>query len=209
MGIPVEVPGLDTIIPTIEDGSLIVVESGTDPAKNFFIRRIARSALALGRTVKYLTSRDQQELRSQMEQEAGARPEVPSNLAIEELESLAELDGHAEGSGLVAIDSFSFLTLDLPSVRLAPLIRTLRSLGRDRHATVILATDRGMFEPRSEALTMHLADGVIQFHSREGPEGLVRYLRIPKWTNGMFVDRNIYYDFDGRRISIDLRRRVL
>jgi hypothetical protein len=55
----------------------------------------------------------------------------------------------------------------------------------------------------------HLSDGYLQFHAREGPEGVLRFLRIPKWMDGKFVDRNIYYEFDGKRIAIDLRRRVL
>jgi hypothetical protein len=66
-----------------------------------------------------------------------------------------------------------------------------------------------MFEPRAEAIAVHLADGFIQFHAREAPEGMQRFLRIPKWLDGKFVDRNIYYEFDGKRIAIDLRSRVL
>jgi len=209
MTIPVEVPGLDTIIPTLDEGNMLVVESGADPAKSFFIRRLARTALAAGVSVTYLISRDQKELRSLLKVEGGPEMEASSVLHIEELDEMNELDGEAERGGLLAVDSFSFLTLDLPPSRLAPLLRSLRTLCRERQTTVLLGTDRGMFEPRSEAVAMHLADGVLQFHSREGPEGLARFIRIPKWTNGKFVDRNIYYDFDGQRIAIDLRRRVL
>jgi len=211
MTIPVEVPGLDTIIPTLQEGSLFVVESGADPAKSFFIRRIARTALRLGRPVSFLISRDQRELRELMVSE-GTSEEAgggSSRLTVEELDHLEKLNGYAAPGGLLAVDSFSFLTLDLPPSKLAPLLRSLRSLALDNKTTVLLGTDRGMFEPRSEAVAMHLADGVMQFHSREGPEGLARYLRVPKWSNGKFVDRNIYYDFDGHRIAIDLRRRVL
>jgi hypothetical protein len=74
---------------------------------------------------------------------------------------------------------------------------------------VVLAIDRGMFDPRSEAVVVHLSDGLLQFQSREGTEGLMRYLRIPKWTEGKFFDRNVYYEFDGARLAIDLRHRVL
>jgi KaiC/GvpD/RAD55 family RecA-like ATPase len=209
MTIPVEVAGLDTIIPTLDEGNLLVIESGPDPAKSFFIRRLARTALAAGIPVTYLISRDQRELRSLLKGEGGSDTESDKGLLIEELDQMTELNGAGDRGGLLAVDSFSFLTLDLPPSRLAPLLRNLRKLCRDRQTTVLLATDRGMFEPRSEAVAMHLADGVLQFHSREGTEGLARYIRIPKWTNGKFVDRNIYYDFDGQRIAIDLRRRVL
>jgi KaiC/GvpD/RAD55 family RecA-like ATPase len=209
MTIPVEVAGLDTIIPTLEEGSLFVIESGADPAKSFFIRRIARTALREGRPVSFLISRDQKELRDLMAAEGTSEESGGGHLKVEELDHLDAINGHAGSGGLLAVDSFSFLTLDLPPGKLAPLLRSLRALAKEHQTTVLLATDRGMFEPRSEAVAMHLADGVMQFHSREGPEGLARYLRVPKWSSGKFVDRNIYYDFDGKRIAIDLRRRVL
>ena len=66
-----------------------------------------------------------------------------------------------------------------------------------------------MIEARSEAVLNHLAEGSIEFHAQEGPEGLLRFLRIPKWVDGRFMDRNIYYTFDGKRIAVDLRSRVL
>lgn len=209
MSLPVEVPGLDSILPVVDEGRLIVVESGTDSAKSFFIRRIARTALRLGWPVNFVISRDRTELRSLLAAESGdaGLPEI--SLRIEELDKLDALDGHGFEGGLLAIDSFSFLTLDMNQSQLAVLLRSMRSLCRDRRTTIILATDRGMFDPRSDAVTLHLADGVIQFHAKEGPEGMVRYLRVPKWIDGKFIDRNIYYDFDGRRIAIDLRARVL
>src|SRR5580693_6510345 len=127
MTIPVEVPGLDTIIPSLEEGSLLVIESGADPAKSFFIRRIARTALRVGRPVSFLISRDQAELRALMAAE-GTPEEGAANgrLKVEELDHLEGLDGHAESGGLLAVDSFSFLTLDLPPSKLAPLLRSLR-----------------------------------------------------------------------------------
>jgi|SRR5579871_2498141 len=209
MGIPVEVPGLDTILPTVDEGRLLVVESGTDSAKSFFIRRVARTAIAHKWPVTFVISRDQAELTSLLAAESGGTEFGPSELRIEERDSFSELNGHGAGGGLLAIDSFSFLTLDLDSTKVSALLRSMRTLAREHRTTIILATDRGMFEARAEAVAMHLADGVIQFHAKEGPEGMVRYLRVPKWSDGRFVDRNVYYDFDGRRIAIDLRSRVL
>ena len=209
MSIPVEVPGLDSILPTVEDGRLIVIESGNDTATSYFIRRLARTALRLKSPVTFLISRDGNELRSLLISEAGEETLDYAHLRIHEMDRLTELNGHGAEGGLLAIDSFSFLTLELSGGGIAPVLRQMRELGRDRKTTVVLATDRGMFDPRSEAVAMHLADGVIQFHAKEGPEGMLRYLRVPKWSDGRFVDRNIYYDFDGRRIAIDLRKRVL
>jgi KaiC/GvpD/RAD55 family RecA-like ATPase len=209
MSIPVEVPGLDTIIPEIGEGKLVVVESGADAAKSFFVRRLSLTAGRVGWPVTFVTSRDRDELQSQLAAERDGMALPEHWIRIQERDAIEELGEFGESGGLLAIDSFSFLTLDLTADRLARSLRDLRTICRHRGTTAVLATDRGMFEPRAEAVAAHLADGVLQFHTREAPEGVQRFLRIPKWADGKFVDRNIYYEFDGRRIAIDLRRRVL
>ena len=209
MGIPIEVPGLNTIIPDVGDGRLVVVESGADPAKSFFVRRLSRSAISAGRAVTLVTSRGREEMRDLLALEGGVPvwdEENPEILERDAVDDLAELGPR---NGLLAVDSFSYLTLDLTGPSVARLLRGLRALCHEEKTTVVLATDRGMFEARAEAVAAHLADGVIQFHAKEGPEGLIRYLRIPKWTDGRFLDRNVYYEFDGKRIAVDLRSRVL
>lgn len=208
MGIPVEVPGLDTILPEVTDGSVVIVESGADSAKNFFVRRLGLTALRIGRPVTFVISRDRGELLGLLAEEGGPAG-IDGGLKIEERDAIADLKEFAGRGGLLAVDSFSLLTLDLQAAELAAMLRDLRAQCREKKTSVVLGTDRGMFEPRGEAVVAHLADGVLQFHSREGPEGLVRFLRIPKWTEGRFFDRNIYYEFDGKRIAIDLRSRVL
>ena len=209
MSIPVEVPGLDTIIPELAEGKLVVVESGADMAKSFFVRRLSLTAGRAGWPVTFVTSRDKDELQAQFAVERGTTPMPERWIDIRERDSVQELEEFGEVGGLLAVDSFSFLTLDLRPDALAQSLRSLRSQCRRRGTTAVLATDRGMFDPRSEAIATHLADGFLQFHTREGPEGVVRFLRVPKWMDGKFVDRNVYYEFDGKRIAIDLRSRVL
>jgi len=209
MSIPIEVPGLDTIIPEVGEGKVVVVESGADAAKSFFVRRLSLSAGKVGWPVTFVTSRDRDELQSLLSVERGETTLPERWIDIIEKDAVHDLAELGDNGGLLAIDSFSFLTLEQPPDDLARALRSLRSLCRRRGTTAVLATDRGMFEGRSEAITVHLADGLIQFHSRDAPEGVQRFLRIPKWMDGKFVDRNIYYEFDGRRIAIDLRSRVL
>jgi len=209
MSIPVEVPGLDTILPELDEGKLVLVESGADAAKSFFVRRLSLTAGRVGWPVTFVTSRDRDELQSQLAVERDEAVLSEHWIQIHERDVVQDLEEFASDGGLLAIDSFSFLTLELPPDGLARSLRGLRSACRRRGTTAVLATDRGMFEPRAEAVAIHLADGVLQFHTREGPEGVQRFLRIPKWMDGRFVDRNVYYEFDGKRIAIDLRRRVL
>ena|SRR5580658_1975428 len=141
------------------------------------------------------------------EGESRERPE--EWVHILERDGIESFDEFVTDGGLLTVDSFSYLTLNLPPAELATSLRRLRTACRTQKMTAILATDRGMLDPRSEAVVTHLSDGYLQFHAREGPEGVLRFLRIPKWMDGKFVDRNIYYEFDGKRIAIDLRRRVL
>lgn len=206
---PIEVPGLNTIVPELPEGRLVVIESGPDPAKGFLLRRIALTAAAREYRVTFITSRDKAEVEGQLGREASSPPWTEGRFDIEERDSVWSLDELGAAGGLLAVDSFSFLTLDLTSTQLASMLRSLRTVCKDRGTMVVLSTERGMVDSRAEAITWHLADGVFQFHTREGPEGVIRWLRIPKWMDGRALDRNIYYGFDGTRLAIDLRRRVL
>ena len=209
MSIPIEVPGLDTIIPEVGEGKIVVVESGADAAKSYFVRRLSLSAGKAGAPVTFITSRDRDELQAHFAVERGDSPLPDRWVDIYEKNAMQEFGESAESGGLLAVDSFSFLTIDLAPDALARTLRELRAVSRRRGTSVVLATDRGMFEERSEAVVGHLADGLLQFHTREAPEGVQRFIRIPKWMDGKFVDRNIYYELDGKRLAIDLRQRVL
>jgi len=209
VSIPVEVPGLDTIIPQIDSGKVVIVESGADSAKSFFVRRLALTAARLGQPVTFVTSRDGEEIRAQLAREAGPDLSPDGWLAVQERDAVQRLDEFGEAGGYLAVDSFSFLSLERSGTELASMLRGLRSVCRRRGTLVVLATDRGMLPLQSEAVVHHLADGLLQFHAKEATDGIVRFLRIPKWSDGTFVDRNVYYEFDGRRLAIDLRSRVL
>ena len=209
MNIPIEVPGLDTILPEIEQGRLVVVESGADSAKSFFVRRLSLTAGRVGAPVRFVTSRDASEVQALLAAEGGVDARSEGWIQVYERDRLDDFEEFEPDGGLLTVDSYSYLTLNVAPAQMASALRRLRSACRTHGMTAVLATDRGMFDPRSEAVATHLADGFLQFHAREGPEGVQRFLRIPKWMDGRFVDRNIYYEFDGKRIAIDLRRRVL
>lgn len=210
-GIPIDIPGLSQLLPQISSGSLVVVESQADPAKHFFLRKLVLSALRAGFSISYFTSRDREELGRLLDEDSSAFPiqEYSESLHVEEADAIGEESTLGEGSDVVFVDSFSFLTLDLSPQQLAHVMRGLRRRCRREQATVVLSTNRGIADTRAEAITLHLADGMIQFQSREGPEGPQHFLRIPKWMSSTNIDQNIHYTFDGRRMAIDLRKRVL
>lgn len=209
MDIPITIPGLDTLLPKISEGTVVVVEGSADAAKGFFVRHLALTAGRSGLPVTFVTSRDRDELHAQISAEQGATVLPDPWIHIHERDAVQNLEEFGGGGGLLALDSFSFLTLDLSPDALAHSLRALRSQCRHRRTTAVLGTDRGMFSPRSEAIAVHLADGLLQFHTREGADGVQRFLRVPKWMDGRFIDRNVYYEFDGKRLAIDLRSRVL
>ena len=171
MGIPVEVPGLDAILPEVTEGSVVVIESGADSAKNFFVRRLGLTALRIGQPVTFVISRDRDELLGLFTEEGGLTT-LNDHLKIVERDAVNDLSEFANRGGLLAVDSFSLLTLGLEPPVLATMLRGVRARCREKKTSVLLGTDRGMFEPRGEAVVSHLADGVLQFHSREGPGGL-------------------------------------
>lgn len=208
MSLPVEVPGLDTILPEIGDGTIVIIEGGADLAKSFFVRRLCRTALHAGRAVTFVTSQDARELQEMFARENGAAG-TAELVRVVEMDAVDNLSEFAPPGGLLAVDSFSFLTIGLPPPDLARMLRDLHRVSRESRATTLLATDQGMLDSRAEAVVTHLAEGHIEFHVQEGAEGLVRFIRVPKWADGRFVDRNIYYEFDGKRLAIDLRNRVL
>jgi hypothetical protein len=209
MDLPIDIPGLDSLIPMVAGGAIVVAESGPDPAKSYFLRRLCLVALRQQTEVSFITSRGREEIEALFRFEGSSTPDYSETLHVWERDAIADLEEVGQSKGVLAIDSFTLLTLDLRSAQVAGLLRGLRSLSKEQGTTVLLATDRGMQESHAEAVTNYLADCVIQFHAKEGPEGILRYLRIPKWSAGKFVDRNIYYDFDGKRMAIDLRRRVI
>lgn len=188
---------------------MVIVESGADSAKSFFVRRLSLTAGRIGWPVSFVTSRDESEVRALLAAEGGRVLQSDGWVRIYERDQLDDFEEFEPNGGLLTVDSYSYLTLNVPPPKLATSLRRLHSACRNHGMTALLATDRGMFDPRSEAVATHLADGFLQFHAREGADGVQRFLRIPKWMDGRFVDRNIYYEFDGKRIAIDLRSRVL
>jgi KaiC/GvpD/RAD55 family RecA-like ATPase len=158
--------------------------------------------------VTFVTSQDARELQEMFARENGAAG-TAELVRVVEMDAVDNLSEFAPPGGLLAVDSFSFLTIGLPPPDLARMLRDLHRVSRESRATTLLATDQGMLDSRAEAVVTHLAEGHIEFHVQEGAEGLVRFIRVPKWADGRFVDRNIYYEFDGKRLAIDLRNRVL
>jgi KaiC/GvpD/RAD55 family RecA-like ATPase len=203
VGVPIEVPGLSRFIAEVPDGRLILIEGDMGPSKGFLAARLACSAAAAGRQVTYVTSGRRHDAEERLGMwEGSARPDVV------EAEGWPGVEEESDGSQDLVVDGFSFLALDVPPVELARSLRGVAARLARTGGIGVFTVERGMLEPRSAAVAAHLADGLIQFHAREDVDGVVEFLRIPKWMQGVAHPRNIYYGFEGRRLSIDTRRRV-
>lgn len=192
--IPVEVPGLETVIPNIEDGGLVLLEGGPDPAKSFMARRLARSAIAGGRRVRFLTSREAASVRiddAEIEESA-------------QWDDLLSVDVQCD----LFVDSFSFLAIESEDDSLVRLLREWRRQAGDQHA-VVLTLEHGMMTARQETIAQHMADAVLEFRRREREDSVRPYLQIPRWFGGRTDPRNYYLSFTGDEMMVDTRTRLV
>src|SRR5689334_21108479 len=112
VGIPVEVPGLDVLLPEIASGRIVIVESGLDGAKSFFVRRLAQTAAARGAPVTFLVSRDRDEVLRELSGPGFSPTNGVGGVEVREEDSLKKLGESAERGGVLAVDSFSFMSLE-------------------------------------------------------------------------------------------------
>ena len=79
----------------------------------------------------------------------------------------------------------------------------------EKHATALLTLVDGMLGEKEEITTEYLADGIIRFLTKKSPKGIDRYIRIPRWIGNISFDDNINYTFDGNKMHVDQRERVV
>jgi KaiC/GvpD/RAD55 family RecA-like ATPase len=205
MAIKIDIPGLDRLLPEIADGTILLVEGDIDPSKNFFAHYLARSAAAQDQRVRFITSRDKDYVRRGLM----LWGDLPPHIGLAEASVWSDMFKQALDGSVLVVDSFSYLVSEMKPENLRSVMRDFRKACRENKMIAALVIDRAMLSPATLAYVAHSADAVLEFFTRETPEGLQRFLRFPKLTDGTTYDRNIYYGFDGRRISVDLRNRVL
>ena len=204
MDIPIDIPGLNQFIPSIPNGSIILVKGTSDSVKTYFVQYLSNRAQRAGGRVIYVSSRGREEVLDQFKRffNDGA---VDVN---EERSPMKWVNQVTKGSVLI-VDSFSYLMLDKDIHILRTILEEMRRLAKQRGGVVILTVDDGMFDQLHESILTHLVDGIIDFMLKETSEGVRRFMRIARWTDGRTFDGNVYYTFDEQRINVDLRYRVV
>jgi len=106
--IPIDIPGLNQLIPSIPGGNVLLLKGATDPVKTYFVQYLAHRAQAQRAKVIYVSSRGREEVQEQFRRlfNNGAPADVN-----EERSPMKWVNQVGEGSVLV-VDSFSYLMFD-------------------------------------------------------------------------------------------------
>lgn len=204
MGIPISITGMSAYIKDISDGNLLLVQGSIDPITSIFVQTLSTIAIKEGKPVNFITSRAEEEVREQVQLFQSNGFDFP----IIEERSHRHWENYIVDDGLMVIDSFSYLNLERPLSEVRRVLEDFLKLCKQKNAIVLLTIERSMLSEQVEVTCAHLADGIFNFLTKDTDKGIRRYIRIPKWMDGRSFDDNIYYQFDGREIRVDLRSRV-
>lgn len=205
MGIPIDVAGLKQFINEIPDGNIILIEGKIDPVKSYFAQHLGFIACKNGKKITYITSHWIKEVKNQVSRLNNGK--VPFEI-IEE-KSARHWRDHVSNDAVIIIDSFSYLTLDKTLYEFTLDLEHLRKAVKKTNAIVLLVSEQGMLEDKHEITVQYISDGIIRFKTKEVSKGIARFIRFPKWIGEVSFDDNIYYTFDGKRMNVDLRSRVV
>jgi KaiC/GvpD/RAD55 family RecA-like ATPase len=204
MPIQVPIPGLSNFVREVPEGSVLYLEGGLDYVKSSFALALAGSAAERGWMPFVATTRWADDLKKEL---ASAYPrqafEVVDGVKLGELASVVA------PKRVIIIDSFSHIAMESSLGEFKGSMEKMRAACKSTGSVVILVADSGVLGREREAAASQMSDGTVQFLTREVQERLSRFIRIPKWMGGLSLSDNLYYDYDGRRISIDLRARVV
>ena len=192
MSFDLNLPGLDHLLSPVPAGSTLLIEGGTEPAKSFLVQSFSRAA-AQKTPVTLVTTR-------------GEAHDATTGIKVVPGASWEDIP--AATTHHLVVDSFSLLAADVSLSGITGQLRKQRAASAKAQTVQILAAEPAMLDAPRRAVLHHYADGIIQFHTREDSEGLAHFLRVPRWTGGESLTGNMYYGFDGKRLSIDTRKRV-
>ncbi len=207
MGISIDMAGLKHFIPEIPDGQIILIEGKLDPIKTFFVKHLGLVACKNGRRVTFISSKNKVELRESLNN--GKCDFDTSNFEVIDERSSRHWKDHIAEESILIIDSFSYLMLDKSLYEFRDVMEDMRDECKTKNAITILTLVDGMLGEKEEITTEYLADGIIRFLTKEGPKGKERYIRIPRWIGNVSFDDNINYTFDGKKMNVDQRERVV
>lgn len=204
-GLKIPVVGMDQFVDKIPDGTIILFEGGLDNLPSYLVQSIGDLATSERREVTYITSKSIQDVTDQVKTVMGK--DVP--FYIIESVKMEDWPKFMRPRSVMIVDSFSYLVLEKDIENVKKHLEIIRKLAKENKGVVLLLSHRGLLNEHKEEIARYLSDGIVQFHTKDMPEGIVRYMRFPKWTNGKTIDLNIFYNYENKRFNVDLRSRVI
>jgi len=204
MGIKIDMPGLNNFIPEIPDGQIILIEGKLDPIKTFFVMHLGEIACKNGKDVVFITSKNKYEIRESLKTK-----DFGDGFKVIDERSSRHWKDYISNNSVLIIDSFSYLMLDKTLYEFRDVMEDMRDECKKRGAIGLFTLVDDMLGEKEEITTEYLADGIIRFLTKKSSTGIDRYIRIPRWVGNVSFDENINYTFDGTRMSVDQRERVV
>jgi KaiC/GvpD/RAD55 family RecA-like ATPase len=181
----------------IPRGKVILIEEEFGGVKSIFAQRVAVELANKNGKTLYVTQRPRKEIEEQMHIYG---MEFDARIDIETTDKVTKSWGDYD---LIIIENFSILFVERKTKEIVDLIADLR----EKAATVLILSDKGILDRKQESVIRAMVDGVIQFRfETEGVDRIRRSIVIPKFSH--VIDEIIPFKVDGSGISIDTRRRI-
>lgn len=208
--------------------SVLLIEEEIGNIKSIFVEMLAKDALASGKMVYYISTKDSKEniierLYLKTESDSSnyltalgyfADPVTLLDMCLSrrnlckmytkmdmELQKIPESD-------LCIIDTFSSLFINQDTETLIEAISSFINISRETKTTFILTSDMGIIEERMEKIMRSMVDGIIQFRTEYNGGKINRLINIPKMKGSLPPSKMLAYHMTNQGIQVDTRERV-
>lgn len=199
------ISGYPDEIAHIRKGESILFECGDNQIPGLLAQILGHKYSENGGKVLYITSRNERFVSQQLRRidSRGVDFDI-----YEKVDPFNFSKAFRPGS-LVIIDSVEYLLYHLDHDELMEVFESMNEKCKEAGSILIMVGQISTLDIKSQVIIRHNVDGIMQFLYNERPEGINRFIRIPRWTDGRPYDSNIFYKYENERINIDLRSRVV
>lgn len=205
MGIEIPITGMPDEISEIEQGKVILIEGGEDSLARYLSQRIAHEYSKKGRSCIMISSRPESLVNEDLKMIG------PNSMVFDIYEEVhpSKFSKAFSSGSMVVVDRLDYIMgkniIDDPH----KLFEDLGEICRSSDSILILVSRIGGMEGPIDKIIKHNVDGIIQFSTIEKQEGISRYMRFIKWTDGLPYDNYIPFKYHNNKFNIDLRSKVI
>jgi hypothetical protein len=205
MSVEIPISGYPDQLSEIHNGDVILFESEEDLIPTFLSHDLGHSYLKDGGKVLYITSRTEKEVNTQLLRldSKGVDFDI-----YEKVDPKQFTKAFSTGA-MIIIDSIEYLIEHLQKEEYIEIFEGMKQKCKESGSILLMIGRIDLLDPMKARIIRHNVDGILQFLHNERPEGINRFILIPKWTDGKPYDMKIYFKYQVDRITIDLRSRVV